>query len=62
MTIESDYNNSDIYNIYIYMYVNKIIYKIGMGNYSINRENRDNLASNNRIVTIFLVFNYRKSQ
>ena len=35
---------------------------VGMGNYSINRENRDNLASNNRIVTIFLVFNNRKSQ
>ena len=37
-------------------------YLFGMGNYSINRENRDNLASNNRIVFIFLVFNNRTSQ
>ena len=35
--------------------------EVGMGNYSINRENCDNLASNNRIITIFLVFNNRKS-
>ena len=31
--------------------------QVGMGNYSINCEDRDNLASNNRIVTSFLAFN-----
>ena len=34
-------------------------YMLGMGK---NRENHDNLASSNRIVIIFLVFNNRKSQ
>ena len=33
-------------------------FPLEVGNYSINRENHDNLASNNCIVTIFLVFNY----
>ena len=33
-----------------------------MGNYSINHESDDNLASSYRIVTIFLVFNDQKSQ
>ena len=35
---------------------------VEMGNYSINRENHDNLASNNHIVTIILAFNNRKLQ
>ena len=35
---------------------------LGMGNYSINHETRDNLASNNRIVIICLVFNNRTLQ
>ena len=43
-------------------HINNIVLVIGMGNYSIDRENHDNLASNNRIVTIFLVFNNQKSQ
>ena len=37
-------------------------YELRMGNYSINHENRDNLACTNRIVTIFLASNNRKSQ
>ena len=37
-------------------------YCIGMGNYSINCENCDNLAYCNRIVTIFLASNNQKSQ
>ena len=35
---------------------------IGMENYSVNCENCNNLAGNNRIVTIFLVFNNRELQ
>ena len=38
------------------------VYNVGMGNYSINLEDVDNLASNNHIVIIFLVFNNQKSQ
>ena len=45
-----------------YHIINNIVLVVGMGNYSIDRENHDNLASNNRIVTIFLVFNNQKSQ
>ena len=37
-------------------------YIVGLGNYSINCENRDNLASNDCIVIIFLAFKNRKLQ
>ena len=45
-----------------HVYLMTVALELGVGNYSINRENCDNLVSNNRIVSIFLVFNNRTSQ
>ena len=62
MNMKAGNNRNYYYDKIMLSYIIIIIMYIRDGHYSVNRENRDNLASNNRIVSIFLVFNNRTSQ